>query len=78
MTPNFIPVNLLTLIGEIFYYTQTLDDTLRRKELYQALSTNMADIFKWQLCLLDQYYVAYKSQQMSDTGKLHALVMQAR
>ena len=36
-----------------------MESTKRRKDLYQALTGNMADLFSWQLLLLKSHYEKY-------------------
>lgn len=41
---------------------QTLESNQRRKDIYQALTTNMAEIFTFFLRLMDQYFTEFKKK----------------
>jgi len=56
---------------------QTLEQNQRRKEIYQALTSDMETIFKFLLTLLERHYQAYISNPMNDVKERHSKVCQS-
>lgn len=70
---------LLRLVEDVAVL-QTLEQTQRRKEIYQALTANMEEIFKFLLQLLEKHYQAYLGfKQNGNQGEAaqHCKVCQA-
>ncbi|XP_023336728.1 exportin-5 [Eurytemora carolleeae] len=64
---------LLRLVEDVAIL-QTLEQSQRRKEIYSALTTNMEQIFRFLLGLLEKHYQAYLSDSASLQGAKHCKV----
>ncbi|KAL0274098.1 UNVERIFIED_CONTAM: hypothetical protein PYX00_006610 [Menopon gallinae] len=55
---------------------QTLESTQRRKDLFQALNTNMTDIFSFLLHLVTMHVDLFKKSQNAEQAAAHSRVVQ--
>lgn len=78
MQTELVLLVLLRLVEDVAVL-QTLESNQRRKDLYQALTTNMADLFTFFRSLIEKHYEQYRTNM--DIGNLplansHARVVQ--
>lgn len=60
---------ILRLVEDVAVF-QTLEQAQRRKEIYQALTSNMEEIFQFLLQLLERHYQAYNGARQSGNANL--------
>jgi len=64
---------LLRLVEDVAVL-QTLEQNQRRREIYSALTSNMEQIFRFLLTLLESHYKGYLAQPTTEQGKKHCKV----